>query len=247
MKIYDRYAGSPQAARREQREFCTKRWIGMAICIPLWLLLLGAAWFLVSGTGAMFFLFWGLVVLCFILFSECILPLRQNDLHTFGFDGRDFAVMGVNGKVKRLVKCGELEMIHILPAEKSATRIRYRRWGGSRRAIFSRFGEKKLVNGRKRFVHEPMALLLAKEHLQYDGLDWRDIYYAGSGTFLCNNVGFVIGGSNVKIFLKLLQNSTCPVMTNREFYELHKEMLDELFAQAGMDMRRLMIEGDEGK
>lgn len=247
MKLYDRYAGSATAARREQRKFCTKRWIGMAVCIPLWLLLFGAAWFLVSDTGGMFFLFWGLVVLCFILFSECIFPLRQNDLHTFGFDGRDFAVMGVNGKVKRLIKSSDLEMIHILPAEKPATRIRYRRRGGGRHAIFSRFGEKKLVNGRKRFVHEPMALLLTKEHLQRDGLGWQDFYYAGPGTFLYNNVGFVIGSGNVKIFLKLLESSACPVMTNREFYELHKEMLDELFAQAGMDMRRLMIEGDEGK
>lgn len=242
MKIYDRYAGSAKAARREQRKFCTRRWIAMAVCVPVWLLLAGAARFVVSGTGTMFFLFWGLVVLCFILFSECILPLRQNDLYTFGFDGRDFAVMGVNGKSKRIVKPEELEMMHIVPANKPVTRIRYRRRGGGRHAIFTRYGEKKLVNGRKRFVHEPMALLLTKEQPQDRGLSWTDHVYPNPETLLYNNIGFIIGGENTRIFLKLLQNSTCPVMMSREFYELYKEMLNELFARAGMNPERLQMD-----
>lgn len=241
MKIYDRYAGSAKAARRGQRKFCTRRWIAMAVCIPVWLLLAGAAWFLVSGTGAMFFLFWGLVVLSFILFSECILPLRQNDLYTFGFDGQNFAVMGVNGKAKRLVKPENLEMIQIIPAEKPATRIRYRRRGGGRHAIFTRFGKKKLVNGRKRFVHEPMALLLAKEQRQDRGLSWTDYVYPSPETLLYNNIGFVIDSGNAKIFLKLLQSSTCPVIISNRMYGLHRGLMDELFVHSGMDMNRLKV------
>lgn len=216
----------------------------MIACILLWLSLLGTAWFLVPGKGAMFFLFWGLVVLTILLFRECIFPLRQNDLYTFGFDGRDFAVMDVSGKVKRLVKSGELEMIHILPAEKPATRIRHRRWGGGMHAIFTHFGEKKLVSGKKRFVHEPMALLVTKEQPQNKGMTWQDIYYSGPQTFPYNHIGFVIGGGNVKIFLKLLQNSACPVLMSRKFYELHKERLDELFAQADMNPNRLQVDGE---
>lgn len=242
MKIYDRYAGNAGAARRKQREFCTRRWLGMAFCIPMWLLLAGVAWFLASGMGAMFLLFWGLVALPIILFVECIFPLRQNDLYTFGFDGQDFAVLGVSGKVKRLVKSGELEMIHILPAQCPATRIRYRRRGGGSHALFTRFGEKKLVNGKKRFVHKPMALLLTKEQPQDKGLTWQDSVYPKPETLLYNNISFVIGGGNAKIFRKLLQSSACPVMVNREFYELHKERLDELFAQAGMIPERLQID-----
>jgi len=219
----------------------------MAAAVLAYMLLLGAAHLLVPGTGVAFFLFWGLVVLCFILFDECIFLLRQNDLHTFGFDGRDFAVMRVNGKVKRTVQPEDLEMIHILPAEKPVTRIRYRRRGGGRHAIFTGFGKKRMVAGKRCFIHEPMALLITKEQPQDRGFSWTDRAYPRAETLLYNNIGFVISGGNVKIFLKLLESSTCPVMTNRKFYELHKERMEELFAQAGMDMRRLMIEGDERK
>jgi len=242
MKVYDRYGGSATAARRKQRKFCTRCWLGMAGCLTLWPLLLGTAFFQVSATGAKFLLFWGLVALSVILLAECILPLRQNDLCTFGFDGKDFAVLGVSGKAKRLVKSGELEMIHIIPAQRPATRIRYRRRGGGSHALFFRFGEKRMVNGKRCFVHAPMALLLTKEQPQDRGLTWQNNVYPKPETLLYNNVGFVIGGGNIKIFLKLLQNSTSPVMMNREFYELHKEMLNELFARAGMNPERLQID-----
>lgn len=244
MKVYDRYGGSAGAARRGQREFCTKRWLGLAGCIILWLLLLGVTYFLVPETGTWFFLFWGPVVLVAILFIECIFPLRQNDLYTFGFDGRDFAVMGVSGKVKRLVKCVDLEMIHILPAQWPLTRVRYRRRSGGWHALFSPFGEKRLVNGKKCLVHEPMALLLSKQQPNDKKLNWEERAYPRPETLLYNNVGFVIGGGNAKIFLKLLKSSACPVITNRKFYELHREMLDELFAQVGMDIKRLQIDGE---
>lgn len=244
MKIYDRYAGSAGEARREQKQFYIQRWLGLVGGILLWLLLLWAACFWIPTAGVRFFLFWVLVALAIMLFDECISPLRQNDLYTFGFDGKDFAVLGVSGKVKRLVKCGELEMIHILPAQGPATRIRYRRRSGGKHALFFRFGERKRVNGKKRFVHEPMALLLTKEQPYDKKLDWTDRVHPSPEHLLYNNIGFVISGGNTKIFLKLLKNSACPVMTNRKFYELHKEMLEKLFAQAGMDMNRLQIDGE---
>jgi hypothetical protein len=206
--------------------------------------LIAAAWFLGLPANARFCLGLGFVVLIILLFREYIPPLGQNDLYTFGFDGRNFAVLDISGKVKQVVKPAELEMIHILAAQMPGTRTRI--WRGNRSrgfgTPFTRFGEKKLVNGKKLFVDEPMALLLTKEQQQGRNMYWMDICYPKSETLLYNNIGFVISGGNTKIFLKLLQNSACPVMMNREFYELHRERLDGLFAQANMDMGRLNIE-----
>lgn len=243
MRIYDRYGGSPQRAEEDRRRDYIHTCLKPVKCACLCTAVLALVWMLAPLQA------FGTAAVCAAIFMyysirwDCLYSLRQNDLCTFGFDGREFALLGMNGRVRRAVEPGELRQIAIRRARRACWRTRIRRRHGYAGALFTRCGERRLVNGEKRFVAEPMALLEPIHPVQDKAkTGWED---APMDVFLYSNIGFVVGGENRDVFISLLRNSACPVAIRREFYTLHRRRLDELFAQSGMDMSRLIIEEEE--
>ena len=248
MKIYDRYGGSSANAQAERRaaflKICLKP-VGYGL---VWLALLGIAYIAEKESAVSRIFVWGAVCIIALTVEECLRPLRGNDLFTFGYDGRNFAAMGINGKPRRIVDVEKLGRIRIVEAKAPYRRSKQKlRYSGSF-AIYERYGARKRINGKKRFVADAMALLEPRDYGRRKYSKWVEDWVLDiTGEFLCGNVGFVLRGENKKVFIRLLKSTDCPVIIRRDFYSLHQKLLDKLFAQAGMDMRRLMIEGDEGK
>jgi len=246
MKIYDRYGGRSAQAQADRRAALLKIWLKAAGYILAWLALLGMAHLLESeGAFRKILILGGLCVFVLIL-EECVRPLRENDLFTFGYDGHNLALMGIGGKPRTIISPEELNCIRIDEASRPFRRHKQSLRYFGRISVFERYGERRKIQGKKRFVAEPMVLPEPRIRCGKDYPGWlKRTIVDPDGEFLCWNVGFVPKGENKQVFVRLLQDTRCPVVIRRDFYHLHRRLLDGLFEQSGMDMGRLVLEGKE--
>lgn len=245
MKVYDRYGGSPAHARSARRAaFLTIILKLIGYCL-VWLAVLGAAHLAGRERTFWYILILGGPALLGLIAAECLYPLLENDLLTFGYDGRSFAVLGIRGKARRVIAVDQIGCIRLeeacSPFGRGKRTVRF----FGRAAIYEPYGERRRIRGKKRFLADVMVLPEPRDYRGKEYPGWMEkIFIHKTGEFLCSHVGFIPRGENRRIFVRLLADTRCPVVIRRDFYRLHRRRLDALFGEAGLDMNRLRIDGE---
>lgn len=256
MTIYDRYNGDPSAERRRQHERLRKAKRGLredyeqagklAWSLFAAFLLLAVVLLLQDDPPDWMYI---LLVAPFLGFAfvgirwESGGDARKYDLYIYGMEDGAFLLLNPLYEVLKRISPAEICEIRIFAAMRPTTRQRVVPTKGLEKDTtgYEPWGVPREADGEEKVDAYPMAVL----HTGDTEADWRYMHDPICRRLLNDVLSIVPMGENAMPFAWALRQSGCPVVVERETYEAHRELLDELFALSGMDMGRLRISRKE--
>lgn len=257
MKIYDRYYGDPTSERnRYMKEEGNARFSALMqnkIGIGIILACLAALEIFLACRGD-FDSDIGMIMVCIPILAIMMVwwfrrLRRKCDAWIYGMKDGKFLMLNTVYETIRRIAPGDVREIRILPACRPDTRTirtRYEKSGYESITWFKPVLEPQKRENHAGFTYYPMAVLYTgKAHMDWNRYEDATLFRlqdAGFHELLQKQLVIVPHGENREPFVYLLQNSTCLVIISARMYGLHREMMDQMFIQSGMDMSRLVIE-----